>query len=256
MKNCCIIGIGIALSIIYIIIIFTHAKRLDEKTIKHIRKKRGKYVQGVFFSLVSVIGYIVCFIVSEMSPKGAEMISPVVSAGVLIIVWKIIDKVYSGMYCMRDKKTKKIRNDERQLTHQDKNLCNTVGMSGLIICGLVMFIQEKQWSYFGMCSMAIGIWIGAFISIQSIQSDHTVQAVKEGLKQNFGEIDKVILVISILVVASIVCMSSLRCFARVQEVVDKLTLGFGIGSVIFVVGLLVKEKMIKDCRKNRHLQRR
>ena len=223
----------------------------ERQTMKLVDMSR-KHAQMIMYMLCMLSGYLVAFILLqlwELCPEKVAAFSSLVSAIVLIVVWKISDKIFRYIWRIKNKNTGIVEYN-LELSDGERNWCNTISILGMVALGIILKIENNVWDYLELTSMALSIWMGSYISIQKIQQKDTVKKIWDNWKDEFRVNSMAIPILGTVFMIILVCFISLSALEEVRVTVDEITLGFAGGSILFLLVIIFKRKLVRT-RKER-----
>lgn len=218
----------------------------ERQTMKLVDMSR-KHAQMIMYILCMLSGYLVAFILPllwELCPEKVAAFSSLVSAIILITVWKISDKIFRHIWRIKNKDTGIVEYNI-ELSDGERNWCNTISILGMVALGIILKIDNNVWDYLELTSMALSIWLGSYISIQKIQQKDTVKKVWDNWKDEFRVNSMAIPVFGTIFMIVLVCFIALSALEEVRVIFDEITLGFAGGSILFLVVIMFKRKLMR-----------
>lgn len=137
----------------------------------------------------------------------------------------------------------------RTLTKEDKNICNFYALIGVIVSSIVRCFQDESSEYIILISIAVSIWIGAYIPISSIYEGKTLKELKEIVFADFK--CKKLVHISAIVSAVIIIMLVLKneFVVKLNEIIEQFGRGMAAGSIVLILFIIIfsfiRSKLVK-----------
>lgn len=206
-----------------------------------------KYAQMILYMLCMLSGYIMAFLVSYIWSCKQWKGSALVGAIILLLTWKIAYKFFGWIWRKRNVDTGVIEYNI-ELSDGERQWCNSISIGGMIALGIILLAQTGEEDYFEVISMAFSIWMGSYISIQKVQQKNTIKEVLMDWKTVFKVKSKIVPITGTIFMFMLVCFVALNCFEQARMILDEMIIGFGIGSIIFLLGVVIKNKLL-NCSK-------
>lgn len=159
--------------------------KLEGKRYNCIGKILKKIYCTVLFTLSVFLASLISSFLSLIS--GKLIFGAVISAAVLLICWCGVELFYRNYIDM-----------EEILNENDKNFCNLCGLVIVAATGIYLYSKENYGDYLVMCSIAISIWIGAYVPITKIFSGKKFRDLFIDAVSNFACKDKLVKSVSII----------------------------------------------------------
>ena len=90
--------------------------------------------------------------------------------------------------------------------------------------------------------------MGAYISIQKVQQKNTIKEVLRDWKTVFEVRSKLVPITGTIFMFVLVCFIALNYFEQARMIFDEMIIGFAIGSISFLLGIVIKNKYQKNSR--------
>ena len=173
--------------------------------------------------------------------------SALAGALILLITWKIAYKIFGWIWRERNVDTGVIEYNI-ELSDGERQWCNSISIGGMIVIGIILFAQTGEEDYFEVISMAFSIWMGSYISIQKVQQKNTIKEVLRDWKTVFEVRSKLVPITGTIFMFVLVCFIALNYFEQARMIFDEMIIGFAIGSISFLLGIVIKNKYQKNSR--------
>ena len=112
------------------------------------------YVFTLLYSMVAII-------------SGNAVINAMLCALFLVFSWYIVEKMYQKI-SGENFENKAENENEKALSHKDKNVCHLCALIAVVCSSVLLCIEKGDRSYLMLTSIAISVWIGAYIPISEI----------------------------------------------------------------------------------------
>ncbi len=222
---------------IIVLIIYVGVYCFERQT-KETAKILRKYVQMILYILCMLSGYLIAFLVTNICDFG--FFSALGGAIVLLITWKIAYVIFGRIWRNRNQDTGVVEYNI-ELSEGERQWCNSISIGGMIVIGAVLFTQTGEKDYFEIISMACSIWIGSYISIQKVQQKNTIQEILQDWKNVFKVESNIVPISSTFFMCMLV--AALIFLKKTQMIFDEIMKGFVCGIVLFLIGVIVKNKL-------------
>jgi hypothetical protein len=181
------------------------------------------YVFTLLYSMVSILTGNICF-------------NAILCAIFLVFSWFMVEKFYQLIAvekCDEKKETK-------TLTKEDKNICNLFALIGVILSCIVRNFQDGNSEYIVIISIAISIWIGAYIPLSSIYEGETLKKLILKVIADF-ESKKSSVYISAIVSTIITTILVLKneFVVKLHEIIEQFGRGVAIGSMVLILLIII-----------------
>ena len=206
-----------------------------------------KYAQMILYMLFMLSGYIMAFLASYIWSWKQWKGSALAGALILLITWKIAYKIFGWIWRERNVDTGVIEYNI-ELSDGERHWCNSISIGGMIVIGIILFAQTGEEDYFEVISMAFSIWMGSYISIQKVQQKNTIKEVLRDWKTVFEVRSKLVPITGTIFMFVLVCFIALNYFEQARMIFDEMIIGFAIGSISFLLGIVIKNKYQKNSR--------
>ncbi len=207
------------------------------------KKVFNKYAQMILYMLCMLSGYIMAYIVSYIWSFKQWKCSAIVGTLILLIVWKVTYVFFCWIWTKRNKDTGVIECD-MELSYGEIQWCNSISISGMFVIGVILLAQTGEEDYFEVISMALSIWMGSYISIQKVQQKNTIKEVVSYWEKEFKVNSKMVPICGTIFMCILVFIVALNYFQKVRLIFNEITIGFGIGGLLFVFGVVIKIKLL------------
>lgn len=191
--------------------------------------------------------YIMAFLASYIWSWKQWKGSALAGALILLITWKIAYKIFGWIWRERNVDTGVIEYNI-ELSDGERQWCNSISIGGMIVIGIILFAQTGEEDYFEVISMAFSIWMGSYISIQKVQQKNTIKEVLRDWKTVFEVRSKLVPITGTIFMFVLVCFIALNYFEQARMIFDEMIIGFAIGSISFLLGIVIKNKYQKNSR--------
>lgn len=198
---------------------------------------------AVVFTLLSYVFTLLYSMVSILT--GNIYLNAILCAIFLVFSWFMVEKFYQLMAGEKGDANEEIRT----LTKEDKNICNFYALIGVIVSSIVRCFQDESSEYIILISIAVSIWIGAYIPISSIYEGKTLKELKEIVFADFK--CKKLVHISAIVSAVIIIMLVLKneFVVKLNEIIEQFGRGMAAGSIVLILFIIIfsfiRSKLVK-----------
>ena len=167
------------------ILIIAIGMKLGGKKLDSIGKSLKKLYCTVLFTLSIFGASLIASFISMIS--GELILGAIFSTVVLLICWCSVELFYRA-YIDR----------EELLKESDKNFCNLCGMVIVVAIGVYLFLAKNYRNYLEIGSIAISIWLGAYIPIVKIFSGEKFKNLIAETLSSFECKDNLVKTVSIM----------------------------------------------------------
>lgn len=191
-------------------------------------------VCAVVFTLFS---YIFTLLYSMLSILTGNICSnAIVCAIFLVFSWFLVEKFYqliAGEKCDEKKETK-------TLTKEDKNICNLFAFIGVILSCIVRYFQDGNSEYIVIISIAISIWIGAYIPLSSIYEGETLKKLILKVIDDFKSKKSSVYISAIVstIITTILVLKN-EFVVKLNEIIEQFGRGVAIGSMVLILLIII-----------------
>lgn len=236
--------IGFLIFWIYVVSVFVGVYFYEKKTLIVFNSIK-KYLQVIFYLLLMLGGYILIYVVNIYFKECSALLS----ALALIVIWRLVYIVFTWLW--RVKKNNNSNIDALVLSKNEINWCNTISIAGMFFLGIILAEEERAWEYIEITSMAVAIWLGSYVPIQIIQSNNVVEKIVEEFRSNFSldKKNRISIIVGSLVLLLFIILNTIKEFAGLTMIFEKIKRGFAIGAFIFVVVaviILIIQKFFRE----------
>lgn len=195
----------------------------------------AKVVGGtIIFTLLSFVFALLYSMVAIVSSN--IVINALLCAVFLVFSWFIVEKMYqliSGEGTDIKDENKKI------LTKKDKNLCNLAALIAMLVSSIMLYIKNENIDYIILMSIAISIWIGAYIPISEIYQGTGLKNIVGIVAEEFKSEKATVWVTAGLSLLFILFFVSGNAVAqKLNLVIEEIGKGMAIGSLVMILGLV------------------
>lgn len=218
------------LSVFTFILLFHASKTL--KFMERIVKPLASCMFSLFMFLFMMVFVLISLYLSEIN----EIISPLLSAAILVTFWRIVQKLSekSGL--------------DDFLTSSDKQWITLFSLVAVASTGIVFSITERSPISLTVTCVAASIAIGAYVPITAIISDSKWQAIWKEIKKPFvdAQYSRSTIISGLL----FLLVTLILVFTIEQNLLNEIGQGIGLGLlafiVMFVIGLAIFNNRLKN----------
>lgn len=193
-----------------------------------------RVVCAIVFTLFSYIFTLIYSLVAMVT--GHIVIDALICSLLLVFSWIIVEKMYQLIADEKVYDDKKIK----VLTKEDKNVCNLFALIGVILSGVVLCYEDSSLDYVILISIAISIWIGAYIPISGIYEGMPIKELLCSILKEFESKNASVWISSILSTTVVTILGSKNeVVQRVNELIEEIGLGIAVGTMVFVLALVI-----------------
>lgn len=188
----------------------------------------------VVFTLLSYIFTLLYSMVAIIS--GNAVINAMLCAVFLVFSWYIVEKMYQKI-----SGENKVENEnEKALSHKDKNVCHLCALIAVVCSSVLLCIEKGDRSYLILTSIAISIWIGAYIPISEIYQGIKFKVIFESVIKEFKN-KKLSVVFSAVISAMfmIFLVSENDLAQKLNVVIEEIGVGIAAGSITVILGMVL-----------------
>lgn len=189
----------------------------------------------IVFTLLSFVFTLFYSMVAMVSSNA--MTNALLCTILLIFSWFIVEKMYqkiSGEGVDSEDKGKIV------LTKEDKNVCNLWALLGVIVSSILLYLQNQSSEYFILVSIAISIWIGAYIPISEIYKGRKVKTIAIIVAKEFKTKKTIVWITAILCVLFIVFLVLENNVAeKLNTLLEEVGKGIVCGSLVMILVLML-----------------
>lgn len=180
------------------------------------------YVFTLFYSMVAMI-------------SGNMVINALLCAVFLVFSWCIVEKMYQKL-AGEDGNTE----NEKTLSHKDKNVCQLWALIAVALSSALMWIQNGDKDYIMLLSIAISIWIGAYVPVSEIYKGIQLKTIFKGILNDFKNKKPKVTITAIISAAFVVFLISKNELAKkINLVIEEIGKGIATSSIILILVLIV-----------------
>lgn len=136
----------------------------------------------------------------------------------------------------------------KALSKEDKNVCNLFALIGVVISSAILCYEEKNFEYVILISVAISIWMGAYIPISEIYKGTPIKELIFTIIREFRCEKKSVWISSILciVIVTILVLKN-EVVIKMNSIIEDFGVGLAMGSLVLVFVLAI----VGLCRKRK-----
>ena len=202
-------------------------------------KTVGCAVMFTLFSFMFTLFYSMVAIVT-----GNIVLNTLLCAMFLVFSWFVMEKLYQLMAGEKGCENEKIK----ILAKEDKNVCTLFSVIGVIFSSAVLCYEDQSLEYVILISIAISIWVVAYIPVSEIYKGTPVKKLVCIIANDFKS-QKISVWISSIVSAIIVTVlaSKNELVLKLNELVEEFGMGIAIASIVLILILTIMDL----CRKRK-----
>lgn len=203
-----------------------------EKIFIHVKE----VVCSVVFTLLSYVFTLLYSMVAIIS--GNAVINAMLCALFLVFSWYIVEKMYQKISGENFENEAKNEN-EKALSHKDKNVCHLCALIAVVCSSVLLCIEKGDGSYLILTSIAISIWIGAYIPISEIYQGIKFKVTFESVIKEFKN-KKLSVVLSAVISAvfMLFLVSENDLAQKLNVVIEEIGVGIAAGSISVILGMV------------------
>lgn len=134
----------------------------------------------------------------------------------------------------------------KALSKEDKNVCNLFALIGVVISSAVLCYEEKNFEYVILISVAISIWMGAYIPISEIYKGTPIKELIFIIRREFKCQKKSVKISSFLCVFIVTILALKNEVAiKMNSIIEDFGVGLVMGSLVLVFVVVI----VGICRK-------
>lgn len=197
----------------------------------------GKTLKKIYCTVLFTLSVFLASLISSfLSLISGELIfGAVISAVVLLVCWCGVELFYRANI-----------DTEEILKENDKNFCNLCGLVIVAATGIYLYSKENYGNYLVMCSIAISIWIGAYVPITKIFSGKKFRDLFIDAVSNFACKDKLVKFVSTITGVVILFLNTnSQESITVNALIDEFGKGLAWGCTV-ILGISIGEIMYKN----------
>lgn len=186
--------------------------------------------------MFTILTYILTLVYSIVAlASGNMVINAMLCAVFLVFSWCIVEKLYQ-ILAEEDNNTE----TEKVLSYKDKNICQLCALIAVTLSGAMMSIQNDNRDYIILLSIAISIWIGAYVPISEIYKGMRIKAIFKGVLNDFkNKNPKVTITAIVSTTLLVILISKNELVEKINLVIEEIGKGIATSSIILILGLIV-----------------
>lgn len=203
-----------------------------EKNFIHVKA----VVCAVVFTFLSYVFTLLYSMVAIIS--GNAVINAMLCALFLVFSWYIVEKMYQKI-SGENFENKAENENEKALSHKDKNVCHLCALIAVVCSSVLLCIEKGDRSYLMLTSIAISVWIGAYIPISEIYQGIKFKVTFENVIKEFKN-QKLSVVFSAVISAvfMIFLVSENDLAQKLNVVIEEIGVGIAAGSISVILGMV------------------
>ena len=178
-----------------------------------------------------------------------------ICAGLLVILWCLEERLYRVLT------GEDAGSAEKLLTNVDKNTCNICALGGVMLSSVVLGVEQGNQEYITIISIAISIWIGAYIPITEIFDGKSIKAILGKIRTDICSRKKTVWIAAIVSALLVPLGASKKNIAqKAFSIIENLGIGIAVGSCAALGGIILfriyMEKKAKPSKKENSTERK
>lgn len=194
-------------------------------------------VCAVVFTLLSYVFTLLYSMVAIIS--GNIVINAMLCAVFLVFAWYIVEKLYqiiSGENVEMETENK----NEKILSHKDKNICHLCALIAVVCSSVLVYIEKGDKGYLSLTSIAISIWIGAYMPISEIYQGIKFKVTFASVIDEFKNKKLSVVFSAVISAVFIVFLCSENDLTQKLNVaIEEIGKGIIVGSILLILGMII-----------------
>lgn len=126
------------------------------------------------------------------------------------------------------------------MTKEDKNICNLFAFIGVILSCIVRYFQDGNSEYIVIISIAISIWIGAYIPLSSIYEGETLKKLILKVIDDFKSKKSSVYISAIVstIITTILVLKN-EFVVKLNGIIEQFGRGVAIGSSVLILLIII-----------------